>query len=150
MEILTGYPERVAELPAVYVGSERRRYAVKGARPHKGRLLLHLEGIEDRDAAETLRGQLVEVRIEDAVPLEADEYYEFQLLGLQVQTEEGKALGELVEILDTSGANDVYVVHGLHGEILLPATEEVIREVDVDAGRLTVRLLPGLVDLDPD
>jgi 16S rRNA processing protein RimM len=146
MEILTDYPEHVADIPAVYVGPQRHRYEVKRARLHKKRLLLHLKGINDRDAAETLRGQLVEVAIEDAVPLEVDEYYEFQLVGLDVETEEGQELGELVGILDTMGANDVYVVHGLYGEILLPAIEDVVREVDLEAGRMIVHLLPGLWD----
>ncbi len=146
MELFTDYPEHVADVPAVYVGSQRRRHEVKRARLHKGRLLLHLKGYDDRDAAEALRGQLVEVAIEDAVPLEVDEYYEFQLVGLRVTTEDGRELGELVEILDTLGANDVYVVHGLYGEVLLPAIEDVVREVDLDEGRMVVHLLPGLWD----
>ncbi len=148
MDIFTDYPERVAELPAVYVGPNRERYEVKRARLHKERLLLHLDGVDGRDAAEMLRGLLVEVNLEDAVPLEMDEYYEFQLVGLQVETVDGTELGELIEILDTSGANDVYVVHGFYGEMLLPATEEVIREVDLEAGVMRVHLLPGLVDFD--
>ncbi len=146
MEVFTDYPEHITEVPAVYVGPDRRRYEVKRARLHKKRVLLHLKGVENRDAAEALRGQLVEVAIEDAVSLETDEYYEFQLVGLQIETESGEDLGELVEILDTQGANDVYVVYGLHGEILLPAIEDVIREVDLDAGRMVVQLLPGLWD----
>lgn len=146
MEIFTDYPEHVADVPAVYVGRQQRRYKVERARMHKNRLLLQLEGCTDRDAAEALRGQLVRVTMEDAIPLETDEYYEFQLLGLQVETEEGEELGELVEILDTLGANDVYVVHGLYGEILLPAIEDVVREIDLEAGRMVVHLLPGLWD----
>jgi 16S rRNA processing protein RimM len=57
---------------------------------------------------------------------------------------QGEFLGRVREVLAT-GANDVYVIHGPKGEILLPAIEEVVREVDLEAGRLTVELMEGLV-----
>jgi 16S rRNA processing protein RimM len=75
--------------------------------------------------------------------LEAGTYYQFQLIGMTVRTEEGTELGRIANILET-GARDVYVVSGRRGEILLPAIEEVVREVDLAAGVMTVRLLPGL------
>jgi 16S rRNA processing protein RimM len=80
------------------------------------------------------------------VPLPAGQHYKHELLGLQVFDEEGKPLGELVEILET-GANDVYVVVDSTGrEILLPAIPAVILDLDVEHGRLKVHLLDGLVD----
>jgi 16S rRNA processing protein RimM len=71
------------------------------------------------------------------------EFYAREVIGLKVRTIDGEELGEVTEILVT-GANDVYVVQGPRGEILLPARVEVIKGIDVEAGVMTVELLPGL------
>ena len=76
--------------------------------------------------------------------LSEDEYYPHQLVGLDVVTVEGEDLGRLSEILFTN-ANDVYVVIGPRGQILLPAIADVIERVDLDAGQMVVRLMEGLV-----
>jgi len=145
--ILTDYPDLVEQRQHLFVGPQHRRYELESVRFHKGALLLKLQGCDDRDAADALRGALVEVAIEDAVPLEVDEYYHFQLLGVQVETEQGEILGEVAEILSLpKGANDVYVVYGPLGEILLPAVDEVILELDLGTRRMIVRLPPGLLD----
>ncbi len=145
VEILTDYPERLATLPYLYVGSDYRRYAVKQGRVHHDVLLLELVGCEDRNAAELLRGMWLYVALEDAIPLETDEYYHFQLAGLQVETTTGEALGEIVEVLALPNANDVYIVHGARGEILIPGVREVVKELDLTTGRMVINLLPGLL-----
>lgn len=147
-EVLTDWPERVEEHGAVYLASpdaptDVRRYEVEKVRPHKDVLLLKLAGCDDRDQAEELRGMLVQVPVEEAVPLEEGEYYHHQLLELEVETEGGERLGRVAQILQT-GANDVYVVRGPQGELLLPAVDEVIRQVDLLRGRMVVRPLPGM------
>jgi 16S rRNA processing protein RimM len=76
--------------------------------------------------------------------LAPDTYFHWQILGLTVVTEDGQVLGQVAEILET-GANDVYLVRG-EREILLPATSEVVRQIDPVAGRMVVHLLPGLAD----
>jgi 16S rRNA processing protein RimM len=105
---------------------------------------LKLAGVDTPEAAARLRDQTVLVEIADVVPLKKGQYYQYQLIGLKVITEAGEALGELTEILET-GANDVYVVTGAEGrEILLPATDEVIRAIEVERGEMVVRRLEGL------
>ncbi len=146
LEILTDYPERLATLKAVYVGDDYRRYGVSGCRLHQDIALIRLVGIDERNAADELRGQVVYVALEDAVPLEENEVYAFQAAGLRVVTEEGMDLGEITEILTIPGANDVLVVRGPRGETLIPVIENVIVDLDTEAGRLTIRALPGLLD----
>ena len=109
--------------------------------------LLRLEGCHDRTAAEALRGYLVQIPREEALSLEEGEYYEHQILGLEVWTASGAHLGELVEIIYT-GANDVYVVQPADAngqDILVPALEDVVLDIDPDAGRLVVELPEGLL-----
>lgn len=152
VEILTGYPERLGRHAAFYLAHPHspeavRRYHVEQLRLHRNVLLLKLGGCDDRNAAESLRGMLVQIPIEDAVPLEEGEYYLYQVIGVQVETEDGEPLGRVIEVLDT-GANDVYVVWGPRGEVLLPAIKDVVLELDLDARRLVVRLMPGLLGND--
>lgn len=143
VEIETDSPERFYGLREVFLGEELTPFEVRRARLHEGQALLQLKGIDDRNAAEQWRGALVYVPLTDAIPLEENEYYYYQIEGLQVVTVEGEVLGKVTEILAT-GANDVYVVQGEQGEILLPAIEDVIVEVNLEQGIMRVNLLEGL------
>jgi 16S rRNA processing protein RimM len=150
IKLLTDDPHRFGRLERVFIGLEDTEpvpWSLEGYRLHKGRALLRLEGCDDRATAETLRGYLVQVPREEAIPLEEGEYFEHQILGLVVWTRAGERLGIVEEIIFT-GANDVYVVRDSAldlREILIPAIEDVVLEVDLAAGRLVVDLPQGLV-----
>ncbi len=146
LEVLTDFPERFQVGAVVYVGPRRVPLTIRSVRPHREMLLVAFEGYPDRDTVGVLRNQLVVVPATEAPPLPEDEIYYHQLLGLQVVTDEGHALGRLVEILET-GANEVYIVETAEGkEILLPAIDEVVLGIDLEQGVMTVHLLEGLVD----
>ena len=141
----TDLPERFTWLDAVYVGQDNPSLVpVESVRFHKNWVLLKLEGYEDRDAVSLLTGQILQVDESQAIPLEEGEYYLYQLEGLAVVSDQGENLGSLVEIIET-GANNVFVVQGSDGEILLPDTKEVILNIDFDIGQMTVHILPGLL-----
>lgn len=148
--ILTDDPHRFGLLETIFVGMEDKEPEprhLEGYRIHKGNALLKIEGCNDRAAAEALRGELVQVLLSDALPLRDGEYFEHQILGLDVWTTSGERLGEVVEIIYT-GANDVYVVRDPdlgHREILIPALEDVVLEIDLDTGRLVAELPAGLL-----
>jgi len=108
-------------------------------------VLLKLAGCDDCNAAEALRDLLVQVAIEDALPLEEGECWLYQVLGLEVWTTDGERLGLVQEVLET-GANDVYVVQDRRGQqVLIPALKNVVLEIDLDAGRMLVELPAGLI-----
>ncbi len=150
MRVLTSYPERLPELKTVYLvqdpnSEDVTEYGLEQVRMHQQYALLKLKTINDRDQAERLRELYVKVSVSDAIPLEDGEVYLYQLMGLEVQTEEGRALGTISEILET-GANDVYIVETPEGgEILIPATPETIISTDLEAGITIVRLPEGLL-----
>ena len=105
---------------------------------------MRLTGVQNRTAADSLRGSILTVPEDSLADLPEGIYYHFQLIDMQVFSDENERLGTIVEILDTS-ANDVYVVRPAEGrDILIPAIHEVVLGVDVDAGRMTVHLIPGL------
>lgn len=143
VQLYTEYPEQLGRLHAVYLGSDVQPCQVESVRLHKGAALFKLAGIDDRTAAETLRGALVQIAREQAVPLEKDEYYEHQIVGMTVVEEDGTLLGRVTEIVST-GANDVYVVVGPDGELLLPAIESVILEIDLQLDQMVVHVMEGL------
>lgn len=105
---------------------------------------LKLAGIEDREGAAALRGEWVLAR-EDILPaLPEGEYYRYQLLGLRVVTTDGRDIGVIEDVFSTP-ENDVYVVRGENGEVLIPAVEDVVQEIDVAAGTVTIEAIPGLL-----
>ncbi len=148
VEIHTGWPDRFALLKRVYIGDAAARAVtateVESARLHQGHAILKLGLSPDRNAAEALRGQWLFVSREEAMPLEEGEYYLHDIIGLEVW-EGDRHLGRVVEILEArAGANDVYVVRGDRGELLLPAVRQVILKVDLEARRMEVAVPPGL------
>jgi 16S rRNA processing protein RimM len=122
------------------------RQRVTSARPDRANhWLIHIRGVDDRDAAEKFREQYLMVSLADAVPLEEDEVYLFQVLGLEVRTQEGETLGKVTDIIET-GANDVYVVQGgAYGEVLIPAISGVIIDISPESGLMLVNPPPGLL-----
>lgn len=124
-----------------------RTYALKSWRPHGKGVLLTLAGVEDRDQAALLTGQDLAVNEADLPEPEEDEVYLHDLLGLEVRDAEGAVLGRFEHFLETA-EHDVWVIEHPSGkEILLPAVEEVIQEIDLDAGTITVDPPDGLLDL---
>jgi 16S rRNA processing protein RimM len=140
MEVLTDFPERLKPNTWIYVGESYKKLQIATARWKAKFLLLSFLEFTDCDQVNVLRNELAYVRTDTLPSLPAGQYYHHQLLGLSVQDEAGHRLGSLVEILET-GANDVYVVRPEGKEdILLPAIESVILEIDLDRNCMVVRL----------
>lgn len=137
----------LSDEPGEAVPTSPREHAVLRARvvPHTrgAQVVLSLEGIDDRDAAEGLRGWLVQVPEHEAWKLPKGRYYWHQIVGLDVVTKDGRRLGAVAEILET-GANDVYVVKREGGELLLPAIKDVVKKISPERGEMVVELLPGM------
>ncbi|MBE7470262.1 MAG: 16S rRNA processing protein RimM [Anaerolineae bacterium] len=144
--LLTDFPERFETTEWVYLGNEFEAtpYRLEKYRWHKQNLLLTLAGVTDRNEAEKLKGQFVQVPIEEAVPLPEGSYYLYQLIGLRVESTAGEFLGAITQVMET-GANNVYVVQQEDREILLPAIPDVIKGIDVKAGVMKVHLIEGLI-----
>ncbi|OGP82472.1 MAG: 16S rRNA processing protein RimM [Deltaproteobacteria bacterium RBG_16_54_11] len=122
-------------------------YRPIAVRPHKKFILALLEGIRTREEAEQLRGKAVLVDPAELPPLDEDEYYWHEILGMRVVTEAGGNVGEITEVLPT-GSNDVYVVREGEKEFLIPAIKEVIISIDKKARTIVIRPLEGLLQED--
>lgn len=148
IELHTDFPERFAPDTVLYLDVALTEMTLEAARPHQGGMLLKFAGVDDRTEAETLRGQWLFIPEEAAQTLEEDTYFVHDIVGLTVETAEGRVLGKVSDVLFT-GANEVYIVQSQDDpprEILLPAIADVIQRVDLAAGRMIVTPLPGLLD----
>jgi 16S rRNA processing protein RimM len=143
LEPLTDFPEdRFAPDASLWLDGVER--TVEHARSQKGAFYVKLSGIDDATAAEAYRGLLLEVPEASLPPLEEDEYYHHQLIGLRVVTTDGNELGTVTEVLATGG-NPVLLVRGAVGEAPLPFIDDVVKKIDLDARLVSVELMEGLL-----
>ena len=145
MDVYTDFPERLQPGMTLFIGPQFEPLHLSRRRPHGRGILVTFNGYQNRDEVAKLRNQLVHVPTADRPALPDGEYYHHELLGLQVIDESERSLGWLERILET-GANDVYLVRDRTGvEILIPAIEEVILDIDLERKFIRVHLLPGLL-----
>ncbi|MCC6169127.1 MAG: 16S rRNA processing protein RimM [Caldilineaceae bacterium] len=148
VEVHSDNPARFAVGNRLWLGEGLAEVEILTSRPHKGQALLTLSGVDDRADADALRGTWLFIPNEDAAELDEDTYYVHDIIGAAVQTQDGRPLGVVKDILFT-GANEVYIVappDAPDREILLPAIADVILHVDLEQGLITVNLLPGLLE----
>ena len=142
VQLLSDLPGRFD--PGSMLQIDQRPYHISASRQTgPDTALLWLEGIASRNQATPLAGKYLSANpVSDAV-LEEGEYFHYQLIGMRVRTEEGEELGEIQEILET-GSNDVYIIRDGSRELLIPATTQVVLDVDVAGNAMLVRLPDGL------
>ena len=146
---LTDVADRFATLKKAFVhvkGQERRPVTVEKAVYRKQMVILTLREVTDIDAAEALRDAYIQVPVDEVAPLPEGVYYVFQLVGLEVWTEDGKRVGRVADVLTPGVGNDVYVVEREgKEEALIPAVKEFVTEIDLAGGRLVIQPVPGLL-----
>ena len=126
----------------VYVGPNRHPTGIEAFHPGvKPRL--KLQGVHTREEARDLRGAEISIPLPEAVPLPEGSYYGVELIGVRVVALTGEPVGTLREVLST-GSNDVYVVRGPAGEVLVPAIPDVVQDFDPERRVLTIELIEGL------
>ncbi|MGA2502471.1 MAG: ribosome maturation factor RimM [Anaerolineales bacterium] len=145
VEIYTDSPESLIPKKVIFIGEKHVKFIITRRRQHNEGLLLGFDGISTPEQAGRYRNQILSVAASETPELSEGRHYFHELLDLDVVDEAGIVLGTLSEILET-GANDVYVVKDPTGhELLLPAIPEVVLNVDLEAKKIKVRLLPGLI-----
>ena len=142
----TDDPNRFKSLKHVLLdtGREKKSLEVQGVKFFKQFVILKFKGIDNINDVEKYKKAPLFVTRENAVPLEEDEYFIADLIGLKVVSDEGEDLGIIADVLQT-GANDVYIIKKDNVEdLLVPAIHECIKNVDIEGGTMQVHLLAGL------
>ena len=137
---------RFKKLKKVFLdtGRDRMELEIQSVRFFKQFVIVKFKGIDNINDIEKYRGKSLTVPRQDAVKLEKDEYYIADLIGMDVFTDEGY-FGTLKDVMET-GANEVYIIDSdAHGEVLVPAIRQCILDVDVEGGKMQIRLLDALI-----
>ena len=127
------------------VSGKIRKYTVVSIKPHKNVFLMKLEGLTSGDEAETLKDAEIFVR-KDLLSREEGEHFWYELLDLEVYLDTGEYLGSISQII-SSGGNDTYVVKEGEKETFIPATYEIVKQIDLANGKIIVSDFEGLLDL---
>ena len=126
-------------------GKETMPLEIQSVKFFKQFVILKFKGIDNINDIEKYKRCSLYVTREHAVPLEEDEYFIADMIGMEVCTEDGNIFGTLKDVIET-GANDVYVIENAeHGEVRVPAIKECIRSVDIEKGQMMIHLMDGLI-----
>jgi 16S rRNA processing protein RimM len=146
IDYFSGDADQFRLYPRIFIEEETERFhshEVLEVTPQPPRLILKLKDIETPEEAQPLVGKGIFVQKGSLPDLPEGEYYWFEIIGMEVETGEGRRVGKILEVLST-GANDVYVVEGRRREILLPAIEGVIQSIDRGRRIMKVAWMEGL------
>ncbi len=146
---LTDFPERFDVMDKVIIDLNGKTMPVNIEKtyPHKKFIIIKFSGFDDMNAAETLKNATLLIPRNELMPLPDDAFYIFDIVGMEVFTDDGRRLGQVRDVLQT-GANDVFVVEdGERRPLLIPALKKVVRNVDVEQKKMTVCMLEGLEEL---
>ena len=138
---------RFDDLKTVYVKLKKQesKLEIEEVKYQKNMVLIKFKGIETVEQAEALRNGYLEIDRSQAIPLEKDEYFIADLLGLDVYLDTGEKLGILDDIYNTGGS-DIYVVKNELGkQFLLPYIDDVVKNIDLENGKITVHIIDGLI-----
>ncbi len=148
-QLLTDFPERfdgLEQLIAVSPGGGRETFKLERHWFQKGRVVLKFAGVDSIEEAEALVGRELAVPERERVPLEDDEFYDWELQGCEVRTVEGEQLGRVTEVMRTGGVEMLAVKDERGREYLIPLAEEICVEIDVERKRITVDAPEGLLE----
>lgn len=146
--ILSDFPERFLELDRVFLekGEDIKRMHVEGAWFQKDFVVLKFAEVDSLEKAERLKDYFIKIPASEAVELPEGHYFLHDIIGIDVYTEDDEYLGKLEDII-TTGSHDIYAIFQGKKELLIPATHEVVKEIDLDNKKMIVHLLEGLRDL---
>jgi len=144
---LTNTTDRFKKLVNVFLRNKGNRTTlnIEKIRIKENTVILKLKNIENIQEAKIIVGSFLEVERENAVKLPKDTYFIFEIIGLEVYTENDIFLGKVENVIST-GSNDVYIVKGKNKkELFIPAIHEVVKNVNLEKKRITIRMVDGLI-----
>ncbi len=132
-------------IESIYV--EDRLTVIENVRAQKNMVILKLEGADDRNAAEALRGRELYITEDDLPELPEGQYYVRDLIGMSVAEEDGNLLGHVTDVLQNT-AQDIFEVESENGKkLLIPKVDQFVLDIDAEKREITVRLIEGMLDL---
>jgi 16S rRNA processing protein RimM len=147
-DVLTDFPERFEDLDtviALFPDGERRNLKIENFWFQKGRIIFKFAGFDSIERAEMLRGAEICIPESEAVELDTDEFFDWELENCEVETVEGEKIGRVKELMRTGGT-EILVVTGAEKEFLIPFAETICTEVDVENKLIKIDAPEGLLE----
>lgn len=139
----TDVPDRFEQLDSVM--AETEELEIRSVRYQKNLVLLKFKGVDDRNAAEALRGRFLTIDRDHLRETEEDEYFIFDLIGLEAVDQDGKHIGKVTDVIQNT-AQDLYEIEVESGNrYLVPAVYEFVTDIDINSGIMKIRPIPGLI-----
>lgn len=148
VEAESDWPDRFSAGSSLLLETAPGRYdrvVVESTSTHKGRLLMSLRGVTDRNSAGGLKGRNLFIHACDAAPLEDGEYWAHELVGMSVADKDGRELGKVTDVICRAAQDLLVLVDGAGVEFQIPFVEEFVREVDAGRKVITVKVIEGMV-----
>ena len=145
---LTDFPDRFQNIERIYLVQKEKEPVtteIERVWQHKGFVILKLKDYDSISQAEELKGFFIAIPKEERMKLKKDEYYIDEVMGLEVENEEGKRLGKIIDVVRNPG-NDVYVVKN-DKELWVPAIKEVVKKIDLENKKMVIHIVEGLESL---
>jgi len=147
VEPMTDEPDHRYADGTVLMTSDNTTLTVATSKWHSGRFVVHFAGVDDRNSAEALRGQTLTIEVDPAeLPEDPDEYYDHQLVGLNVALEDGSVIGVIGEVIHLPSQDLLSVKREGDAEVLIPFVMEFVPEIDLDTKTVTITPPPGLLN----
>ncbi len=145
---LTDFPERFKANEIIIFEKKgvTGNLTIERVRSQKNYFVIKFKEIVDMNAAEDIVGSILKITPDELMELSDDTYYIFDIIGMEVQTDDGLKLGKIRDVIQT-GSNDVYIVKGTEKEYMIPALKEVVRQIDKIGKKIVIKPLDGLLDL---
>jgi 16S rRNA processing protein RimM len=144
---MTDEPDHRYTDGTVLMTSDNTTLTVATSKWHSGRFVVHFAGIEDRNAAEALRGQTLTIDVDPTeLPEDPDEFYDHQLVGLTVALEDGSVIGVIGEVIHLPSQDLLSVKREGDTEVLIPFVMEFVPEIDLETKTVTITPPPGLLN----
>jgi 16S rRNA processing protein RimM len=144
---MTDEPDHRYADGTVLMTSDNTTLTVATSKWHSGRFVVHFAGVDDRNVAEALRGQTLSIDVDPAeLPEDPDEYYDHQLVGLNVALEDGSVIGVIGEVIHLPSQDLLSVKREGDTEVLIPFVMEFVPEIDLETKTVTITPPPGLLN----
>ncbi len=156
VEPITADVKRFHSLHKVLVGrteTQAVNHVIENAAPHRQRIRIKFQGVNDRHAARELVGSYLYISRENALGLPPNTFFVHDVIGLNVKDEQGKPLGRVVDVLKVhlvhlkGYGNDLYVIRGDTKEFMIPAVKEFVRQIDLEKKTMVIRVIDGLLEV---
>lgn len=148
VEIITSFPEHFLDLDELFIDFDGnlQTYSIESVRVSDRFVYIKFNDVNDRNDADLLRNKNLLIPVDELMPLEKDEIYVHDLIGMDVVDEDDTHLGKIIDVV-SNDSSDIYVLKNMNDEeVLIPAVKDIVKDIDKSARKIVIHVIDGLLD----